>query len=81
VSAAVRVFVNERPLDVPPGATARDALAAADPELAGAVDAGLAFLTDGVGRPLTPDTPVGPGAILRAARSARRAGADVAPHA
>jgi len=72
----VRVFVNERPLAVPPGATVRDAVAAADAALAAAVDAGTAFLTDGVGRPIAPSAVVTPGSIVRAGIRARTGTAE-----
>jgi hypothetical protein len=40
------------------------------------VSAGAAQLTDGRGIAVAPDAPLAPGAILRAARRARRAPAD-----
>jgi hypothetical protein len=72
MTAPVRVFVNERPIAVPPGATVRDALAAADGALAAAADAGSALLTDGVGREIPATAVLGPGAIVRASIRARR---------
>jgi hypothetical protein len=76
MTASIRVYVNERAVDVAPGAAATDAVRALDPTLADAVAAGLALLTDGRGIALAPDTPLVPGSILRAARRARRAPAD-----
>jgi hypothetical protein len=68
----VRVFVNDRPFELPDGKTARDAIARDDPEAAGALDAGRAYVTDGVGRPIAPETPLVSGSILRLIRSAPR---------
>jgi hypothetical protein len=72
MSGGVRVFVNERGVTAPPGATVLDAVRALDPALADAVRAGVAWVTDGVGRPLDATQPVEPGAIVRAAARARR---------
>lgn len=68
-----RVYVNERPVDLAAGAPASAAVAAADAELAAAVAAGRAYLTDGRGVRIAPDAPVVPGTILRVVRSARTA--------
>ena len=66
-----RVYVNERPVDVAPGASAAAAVRAADPELGAAVTAGAAYLTDGRGVRIEPDAPVAAGTILRVVRSTR----------
>lgn len=71
------VFVNERPVHLPRGAAAADAVRALDPALADRLVAGAARLTDGRGLDLPPDAPVGPGDIIRVVVSARRP----APHA
>lgn len=63
----ITVFVNERPVGVAPGATARDAVTAAGLE----PGAGLR-ITDARGLPVDPAAPLAAGSILRAARSARR---------
>jgi hypothetical protein len=63
--------VNERPVDVAPGSSAAAAVRAADAELGAAIAAGRAYLTDGRGIRITPDTPVAAGMILRVVRSAR----------
>jgi hypothetical protein len=76
VTPPIRVYVNERPVDVAPGAPAAAAVRALDPALADAVSAGSAQLTDGRGIAVPPDAPLAPGAILRAARRARRSPAD-----
>lgn len=72
----IRVYVNGQPVDVAPGASAEAAVRALDPALADAVSAGAAQLTDGRGIAVAPDAPLASGAILRAARRARRAPAD-----
>jgi hypothetical protein len=76
VTSSIRVFVNDRPVDVAPGATAVDAVRAADPALADAVAAGVARLTDARGIELSADTPLAAGHILRVVRPARRAPVD-----
>jgi hypothetical protein len=68
----IRCFVNDRPVDLPAGATATDAVRAFDPALVARVAAGEAFLTDGRGIALEPGTVLAAGAIIRAAVSARR---------
>ena len=73
MSDTVRVFVNQRPVDVVRGATVRDAIAALDRELAGLVASGGAFVTDGVGRAIDAGDAVGEtGAVLRVVVTARR---------
>ncbi|HWP38630.1 MAG TPA: hypothetical protein VNL18_13855 [Gemmatimonadales bacterium] len=69
----IRVFVNERPVDVAPGADLTAAVAALDPSLAAALADGRAYATDGVGRPIAGTEPVVAGAIIRVVRSARKA--------
>jgi len=71
VTASIRVYVNERPVDLAPGAPAVAAVRALDPALADAVAVGAAQLTDGRGIAVAPDAPLAPGSILRAARRAR----------
>ena len=68
MSASVRVFVNEKPVQVPAGSLVRDALIAAG--LAG--DPARLQVTDARGLLVPLDTAVGPGTILRAISSARR---------
>jgi hypothetical protein len=72
VTEPIRVYVNERAVDVPPGTPAETAVRALDAALADAVRAGAALLTDGRGIAVMPDAPLAAGAILRAARRARR---------
>ncbi|MEO8633867.1 MAG: hypothetical protein ABI587_01185 [Gemmatimonadales bacterium] len=74
----IRIYLNERGLSLPAGATARDALRAAAMELLPEADAGTALITDGRGLPVPLGTVLEAGTILRAARSSRRAAdADV----
>ena len=68
----LRVFVDAYPVDVAPGAVARDAVAVRDPAVLARLDDGTAYLTDARGIRLDPATPLGAGAILRVVKSARR---------
>ena len=72
MSEGVRVFVNERAVLVLPGATAREAVVAFNADLADLLDLGQAYITDGVGRPVTPTTSVEPGGIFRVVIRSRR---------
>lgn len=71
-AATIRAFVNEQPVEVPRGASAREAVAALDAALASRLDQAGAYLTDGRGIRLEPADPLAPGAILRVVISARR---------
>lgn len=71
---SIRVFVNERPVTVAPGAPALDAARAHDPALADRIASGAAALADARGLPVDPAQPLAAGAILRVV--ARRAGPD-----
>ncbi len=62
---SVRVFVNARGYDVPIGATALDAVRAADAAEADAVSAGTRQITDSRGLPVAPATPAYGGVIYR----------------
>jgi hypothetical protein len=75
----IPVFVNERAVTVPVGATAREAIAAFDPGLAARGEGGAGRVTDGRGLPVALDAPLEAGAILRVAGSARRPAAADAP--
>jgi adenosine deaminase len=71
----MRVFVNDKAVDVPSGARVRDAVAAADPGLARLVESAGAYLTDSTGRPVDAGDPVGEaGAVFRVVVSARGGG-------
>jgi hypothetical protein len=72
VTAPIRVYVNDRPFDVPRGATASDAIRHLDPALADRVIAGTASLTDARGIVLAADAVLAPGAIVRVVGRARR---------
>jgi hypothetical protein len=69
----MRIFINEKPLDVAPGTVVRDAVEAFDPELASELG-GWAQATDGRGIALLPADVLHAGSILRVTRSARKAG-------
>ncbi len=66
-----RVYVNERAVDLPAGESAAAAVRAADAALGEALADGRAYLTDGRGVRVSPDTIVEAGAILRVVRSPR----------
>jgi len=73
MSEALRVFVNERPVDVARGATVRDVVRRFDAALADLLDGGAAYVTDAVGRPLDAGDPVREaGAVFRVVVTARR---------
>lgn len=75
---SIRVFVNQRPVSLPAGATALEAVQALDPALAGRLADGTASLTDARGLPVDPASPVGAGSILRSV-SRRSAEPDADP--
>jgi adenosine deaminase len=69
----IQVFVNERAVSVARGARVRDAVEVLDRELAELLGRGVAYVTDGVGRPVDAADPVGEGgAIFRVVVSARQ---------
>ena len=61
----IRLFVNEKPVDVTAPATVADAVAAFDSDLGAALRAGTARATDARGIDVAAGDPVGPGSILR----------------
>lgn len=65
MTETIRVFVNARGYDVPAGATALDAVRAADAAEGEAVAKGTRIITDSRGLPVTGDTPAHGGAIYR----------------
>lgn len=71
----MRVFVNEQAVEVAPGATVADAVARVDPALGVELQAGRAFVRDGVGRRLDASSVLRAGAILRV-RAAQPTGRD-----
>jgi len=73
MSEALRVFVNERPVDVARGAVVRDVVRRFDPGLADLLETGAAYVTDAVGRPLDGGDAVREsGAVFRVVVTARR---------
>jgi hypothetical protein len=76
VSDPIRVYINERPVNLPRGADVHAAIAAADPALGEALTSGRAYVTDGRGIRLVPDAPLSAGAILRVVVSARQSEGD-----
>jgi adenosine deaminase len=70
---ALRVFVNEKPVDVARGASVRDAVAALDRGLADLLAGEAAYVTNGVGRRVDAGDPVREaGTVLRVVVTARR---------
>jgi len=61
----LRVFIDAKGVDVPPGATAIDAVEAFDPAVAAAVRDGHKILTDSRGLPIDSGTALQSGAIFR----------------
>lgn len=72
MSEPIRVFVNERGVQVPAGASVIEAVMAFDSALGERLRGGGASVTDGRGIALPPDAPLYAGAILRVLVSARR---------
>ncbi len=71
----MRVFVNDKAVDVARGASVRDAVAVADGGLARLLESAGAYVTDSAGRPVDPGDPVGEtGAVFRVVVSARGGG-------
>ena len=68
---AIRVFVNEKPVDVAAPATVADAVTAFDADLGTALLSGTARATDARGIDIAASEPVGPGSILRVLTSSR----------
>jgi hypothetical protein len=62
---SLRVFIDAKGVDVPPGSTAFDAVHAFDAGVATALRAGEKILTDSRGLPIDADTQVQSGAIFR----------------
>ena len=82
MTETIRVFVNARGYDVPAGASALDAVRAADSAEGDAVAAGARIITDSRGLPVAGDTPAHGGAIYRLVTNRERAaGADASEHA
>ena len=67
----IRLFVNEKPVDVTEPATVADAVSAFDAALGAALLAGSARATDARGIDIAPTDAVGPGSIIRVLTSSR----------
>jgi len=61
----LRVYVDAKPVDAPKSATVVDAIEIADPTLASSVREGRSTVTDSRGLPISSDTQLHGGAILR----------------
>ncbi|GAC1410520.1 MAG: hypothetical protein NVSMB53_04680 [Gemmatimonadaceae bacterium] len=72
----VRIYINARPLDVDPAATALEAVEAWDETQAAAVRKGERIITDSRGIVTANNTPVHNGAIFRIVRARQIAGDD-----
>ena len=62
---SIRVFVNSKSVDVPPGSSALDAVRASDPSAAAEIENGKRLITDSRGLPIDAATPMSAGSILR----------------
>lgn len=69
---SLSAFINERPVRVPTGTRALDAVRRLDPALAARIESGEGYLTDGRGIRLQGDEVLTGGAIVRAVITARR---------
>jgi hypothetical protein len=76
MSVTVRVFVDSRGVDVPIGATALEAVRAADAAAAASVAGGTRIITDSRGLPIAADAPTHGGAIYRLVPARRRDAED-----
>ncbi len=73
MAETLRVFINEKPVEVARGAAVRDAVARHDHALAELLASNAAYVTDGVGRRIDPADAVGEaGAVFRVIVTARR---------
>ncbi|HEY3013377.1 MAG TPA: hypothetical protein VGJ36_11555 [Gemmatimonadales bacterium] len=68
----IRVFVNAGAVDVPAGADVRAAVRAFDAGLEASIVKGAAYVTDGRGIEIDPESRLEGGAILRVVVRARR---------
>ncbi len=67
----VKIFVNERGVEITPGTPVSEVVRAFDAALGEALHAGAAYVTDGVGRRIDVAGVVNEGAILRVVKTAR----------
>ena len=75
MSEVIRAYVNGRGVDVPPGASAIDAVRAWDVDAAEQVVRGERALTDSRGLPLEPSAILTTGSIVRLVSGRRRGAA------
>ncbi len=73
---AIRVYLNQRVVDLPAGTLVAEAIRIAEPELSQSLESGKARVTDGRGLDLPLDQPLANGAILRIIISSRRGSGD-----
>jgi hypothetical protein len=76
VSGLIRVFVNAGIIELPAGAAVLDAVRSTDPTLLDKIASGSAYVTDGRGIEIDPETPLVSGAILRVVVRARSGSTD-----
>ena len=70
----IRVYLNQRGVDLPAGTSVTEAIRLAEPQLSEALASGKAKVTDGRGLDISPDHVLTGGAILRIIVSSRRSG-------
>jgi hypothetical protein len=68
----IRVYLNQRAVDLPAGTLVVDAIRLAEPQLSQSLESGKAKVTDGRGLELPLDQTLTSGAILRIIVSSRR---------
>jgi hypothetical protein len=68
----IRVYLNQRGIDLPAGTSVTEAIRLAEPQLSEALESGRAKVTDGRGLDLPLDQALSNGAILRVIVSSRR---------
>ena len=76
MSGLIRVFVNAGIIELPAGAAVLDAVRSTDPTLPDKIASGSAYVTDGRGIEIDPETPLVSGAILRVVVRARSGSTD-----
>jgi hypothetical protein len=72
----IRVYLNQRAVDLPAGTLVADAIRLGDPQLTESLTSGKVKVTDGRGLELPLDDPLTNGAILRIIVSSRRGPGD-----
>ena len=72
----IRVYLNQRAVDLPAGTLVAEAIRLAEPQLSQSLESGKAKVTDGRGLDLPLDQTLTNGAILRIIVSSRRGPGD-----